>query len=293
MNKYRVVLIALQGYLHALCFAEVVSLLKSSITDLGYDCDYSVNIPAPDRINIIVGYNLLPHCPEVDLSECRYIVFQLEQNIPEKYEGIFKNALDVWDYSQTNIRALAERGIPAKYLTIGYHPVIRTVPPGVKKDIDVFFYGNLNARRVKIIDDLDKAGVNVQYARGIYGRNRDAVLARSKIVLNVHYHPQKIFEAVRVSYLLNNGCYVVSEESVDYPYAGVSLCQVAYNDLVETCRQVLAMKYLSIEEIGEANRVEFERGYPMTKLLENVLPCNDCGLDKENCICGKYDDGLV
>jgi hypothetical protein len=47
---------------------------------------------------------------------------------------------------------------------------------------------------------------------GLYGKARDELIARSKLVVNIHlYEPSKVFEIVRVSYLLANRKAVVAD----------------------------------------------------------------------------------
>jgi hypothetical protein len=57
------------------------------------------------------------------------------------------------------------------------------------------------------------------HAFGAYGAGRDALVARSKIVLSMHYYEPAAFEIVRVAYLLANAKAVVAEvnpgETVD------------------------------------------------------------------------------
>ena len=67
---------------------------------------------------------------------------------------------------------------------------------------------------------------------------RDATIARSKVVLNIHQYPAQIMEQPRVSYLLNNRRFVVSEEAVVNPYAGV-LTTAPFDGLVDCCLRYL------------------------------------------------------
>ena len=59
MTAFRICLAAPPAYPHAACFAELARLLWLSLRDLGRDCDFKVHEPAPDRLNIILGYHLL------------------------------------------------------------------------------------------------------------------------------------------------------------------------------------------------------------------------------------------
>jgi hypothetical protein len=77
---------------------------------------------------------------------------------------------------------------------------------------------------------------------GVYGEQRDAIIARSKLVLNIHYYPAKIFEIVRISWLLANAVCVVSEDSpLDSALESVQdgIVQAPYDRLVETCRKMI------------------------------------------------------
>ena len=73
---------------------------------------------------------------------------------------------------------------------------------------------------------------------GCYGEARDQFIARSKVVLNLHYYDSKVFEIVRVSYLLSNFKAVVAEcgtgTSID-PDLLQALRAVPYDGLVEAC----------------------------------------------------------
>ena len=54
-------------------------------------------------------------------------------------------------------------------------------------------------------------GMQVTRLQGVFGAERDKYIARSKIVLNLHLYETKVFEIVRVHYLMNNSKVVVTQ----------------------------------------------------------------------------------
>jgi hypothetical protein len=274
-DRYRVVIIVPAGYKHSLCFSEVAFLLRNSLADNGFDCDIKVNELSTDRTNIILGSHLLAFGDY--LSSFKYIPYQLEQL--SAVEGVFsdnmKNILSrgiaVWDYSLENIEFLKLQGIAAWHLPVGFHQSLEQVPHDREKDIDVLFYGSLGERRQAILNKLESSGhARVKTLFGAYGKERDEFIGRSKILLNIHYYSAKIFEAVRVSYLLNNRCCVVSEESSVYPYKGVDIPMVSYGDLAGKCLEIID-KGEEYGAVGEALYREFKEKYEMKTLIKNVL----------------------
>ena len=114
------------------------------------------------------------------------------------------------------------------------------------------------------------ADLRVKALFGVYGKERDAWIAQSKIVLNVHYYNVKIFEAVRISYLLNNRVIVLSEESGINPYQGVAIPMTSYENIEAEIR-----RYLSDDGLRDRTRIEnyeqFKAGYSMRDLLGKVI----------------------
>jgi len=144
----------------------------------------------------------------------------------------------VWDYSRANILALERLGISASYVPVGYIPALTRIPPAPAQDIDVLFIGSIADRRLKILQALEREGARVVAIYGRYGAERDALIARAKIVLNIHFHAAKVFEIVRVSYLLANRCFVVSETGSDRAAEADLAGGVVFADydrLVATC----------------------------------------------------------
>jgi hypothetical protein len=105
------------------------------------------------------------------------------------------------------------------------------------KDIDVLFFGSTNDRRMNILKEFRNAHVMF----GFYGPVRDDAVARAKIVLNVHYYESKIFEAARVSYLLANRAFVITERSEHMPWHG-GYVAVDYDQLVGACLDYLEVR---------------------------------------------------
>jgi len=63
---------------------------------------------------------------------------------------------------------------------------------------------------------LCHSGLITVFVCGLYGRARDELIGRSKIVVNINLYEQcKIFEIVRVSYLLANRKAVVADIAPD------------------------------------------------------------------------------
>ncbi len=268
---FQICVVIPRKYIHSNVFYELALLLKCSLNDLGYPCVVKVNDLNPDKTNIILGYHLL-YVNAVS-GDIIYIPWQLEQLKTlwsENSYNILKNATRVWDYSTDNIAFLQQFGIQADCITIGYHPALKTINKVPNPDIDVLFYGSLTRRRKLVLDELTDRGVNVTRLFGVYGAERDKIISRSKIILNVHFSDVKDFEAVRVSYCLNNACFVLSENSSAYPWPNVDLPFVPYERIVQTCLEYLA-DFSSIRRQSIKTYNSFKSNYSMADILRDAL----------------------
>lgn len=234
------------AYAHAAAFAEVAQMLVYGIRAAGYTANVYHNAVPPACIPILLGGNLWP-LEWVDRLPAQTVIFNLEQISADS--PWMKTALpalvarfETWDYSQRNGAQLAQLvpGAAPRWVPITYVPElshIAALPPD-QEDIDVLFYGSVNPRREAILTALRAQGLNVVHAFNVYGPARDALIARAKVVLNLHLYPAKIFEVVRVSYLLANRKAVVAEgapETECYPGIESAVCLVPYEQLVAAC----------------------------------------------------------
>ena len=148
----------------------------------------------------------------------------------------------MWDYSAENARRLTALGAPSvSYVPLGFVPELLRIP-AQGEDIDVLFYGSGNPRRHKILEALRARGLRVVALFGAYGEERDRAIARAKVVLNMHFYEAKIFEIVRVAYLLTNGKAVVAEAGPDTDIEAdlrETVCGVPYDGLVDACVELV------------------------------------------------------
>jgi len=220
-------------------------LIENGIAACVVDNEFDPNVP-----NIVIGAHLLNDAQLGALPQ-NVIIYNFEQfdrNSAWMRPG-YINALSshrCWDYSRYNIEALTRLRADAspEFVPLGYAPLLTrlTKSSGAEEEIDVLFYGCLNPRRKKILDALAGEGCTVHIAYGVYGAERDALIRKAKLVLNMHYYDSHILEAVRVSYLMANSKAVVSECADDtevYPHYRDGICLVAYDELVKACMDLL------------------------------------------------------
>lgn len=245
-DSFQVVLISPPGYVHSGALAEIIETLVYGLRGLGCQVTREKNrlVPGSSRA-IVLGAHLLP-AAQMELVPAGTVIYNLEQVDPGSpvwtpaYCNLL-NRLEVWDYSQRNIERLVALGVAVRiqHVPIGYVPELTRIAFEPEEDIDVLFYGSLNERRTRVIRALEGLGLEVKAVFGVYGESRDALIARAKVVLNVHYYDSSIFEIVRVSYLLANSKAVVSEyhpgtEIEEDLLDAVKL--VPYEELAQACR---------------------------------------------------------
>ncbi|MCH7706364.1 MAG: penicillin acylase family protein [Chloroflexi bacterium] len=153
----------------------------------------------------------------------------------------FLRRFHVWDYSPQNIAALEKYDVrDVRLCRVGYVPQLDYISdlPECEEDIDVLFYGTLNERRSAVIKQLEEEGLRVESSFGVYGLRRDRLILRSKIVINIHYYESKVMEIVRLSFLMANKRFIVSEngndKSMERSFEG-GIVFVDYDSMVETC----------------------------------------------------------
>lgn len=176
----------------------------------------------------------------------------------------------LWDFAKPNCESWAGLDIEARHVPIGYVPEMTRIIPA-EKDIDVLFYGSMNPRRHAIIEQLTRLGLNVvSRVNDAYGAVLDSLIARAKIILNIHYATTQLFEIVRVGYALANSKAVVSEQSVDdYPELKDGISIRPYSALVDACKELLA-KHKHRAEL-ELRALESFRRMPENEYLEAAL----------------------
>jgi SAM-dependent methyltransferase len=247
VSSFAVTVVTPPGYAHSAAFREVAESLHHGLLALGHD-SILTDDPAPRRRRaIILGSNLLPAVKRRPAPDAvLYNLEQLDPGSPWLTPALLElfRSHAVWDYSARNAARYPGFGLAVpKVVPIGWVPELTRIPPAAEEDVDVLFYGSQNPRRLRVLDALRARGLRVLAPYGVYGAERDRLIARAKVVLNVHFYQAKVFEVVRVSYLLANRRCVVSERGADLEeerQLEPGIAFAPYDQLVETCARLAA-----------------------------------------------------
>lgn len=230
-------------WFHVRAFDEVAEAMHAGLLGLGVDCERRVGRLAEGRTNIVFGAHLLP--PGTVLPDDS-IVYNLEQIVdgaiwvtPRYVELLRRHR--VWDYSARNCLALENLGVREPvHVPLGHALSLERIAPA-REDIDVLFYGAYSARRLALLERLEQSGRKVVRSNGIYGAERDALVARARVVLNVHYYEESRLEVPRCLYLMANGRFILSETSPDAGETGLAtgIAFAPYDGLEAACAHYL------------------------------------------------------
>lgn len=276
LSRFSIFITQPRGWSHLKAFAEIAEGLAWSLGELGHDVaapsfnDLVVVNPSPPLgRSIILAPTFLvdaPLAPDAILYNFEQVPGDLGS--PGTVASMVSDAWlrgdflklyrrhTVWDYSATNVDRLRRLGVAdVHHCRVGYAPCLTRINSVPVEDIDVLFYGTLQegSRRYALLQEMTRRTVRqadgterpmrVVALQGVYGADRDGVIARSKIVLNVHCNEPAvapaIFAIARCSWLLANTKCVVSEAGGQDPeldaLAREACVSVPYDRIADTC----------------------------------------------------------
>jgi hypothetical protein len=217
--RFNLVHVFLDSRNHGLSgYAEAIETVRWGLSELGHEVIVQTNVIANDRRNIIFGYQVIPTAT-LDALPPDSIIYNFEQMadvLPEHFRPSVHAAasrLRVWDYSLANIPAWNAMNpkYPPVHVPVGWSPTLVKIPRR-EQDIDVLIYGLPGGLRSEIFCTIASTGLVSMFVSGLYGTARDELIARSRIILNIsRLSATRMFEVVRVSYLLANGKAVISD----------------------------------------------------------------------------------
>ena len=255
---------------------------RGGLEQLGHRATYAVNEGAPGATNIVFGAQVMPVAALAELPPGT-IIYNFEQLRDVAVERIRAEIryyaqvphFIIWDYSTANLpswRALGRHDV--KIVPVGYAPILSRIPKAAHQDIDVLLYGLSGERRLQTFHGLSQLGLSTLFVSGLYAAARDELISRAKVVLNINLYAQmRIFEIVRVSYLLANKKAVVADRdantSVEDDVQEAVRFASSLKELLDLCAKLAG-------DESERHKLE-ERGFACTSrrdikgILESVL----------------------
>lgn len=216
--RVRVVLPDPKDYIHARAFDEVALALVAGLRRLGFDVEPTRSC-LQGSARVVV---LAPHLQSLDdlAALDRDAILYTWEPMGWSHLAFMTPALTslmlefvIWDYSRNNVETWRSMGARrVVHLPLAYDAALERLPARTSSpEIDVLFYGSVNERRRIVLQELQSRGVRLQTLFGVYGKERDAWIARSRVILNLHAHEGQILELPRLAYLWANQVPVIAE----------------------------------------------------------------------------------
>ena len=263
---------------------------------------YSGEIIDDENIYIIVGVHLYTKFP------LNYIVLQCEQpgshwmydkTLYEKFE----NSMGLWEISpKLNNKWRTTTSYESYYVPTRI-PMNVFIDFGqeekpVEQDIDILFYGGRHPKRVEmeriLREKFPRKNIVFRYFN-LFDEERENVIQRSKIVLNIHYWPEASLETHRIEYLMARNKCVVTERSMDTELDNEyknSVVFTKYEKMPETIDNLLKNPE-EIERIGSAaGRLSLKHQLNLSYIKRALLGCSKNIKSKTLTYQDKHDDGV-
>jgi len=186
---------------------------------------------------VILGAHDLSRHQSFEYYKNKYdkvIVFNQEPLLAEQrnflhplYYYWLKKADEVWDYDEENIKVLSLIRDDVKLHILKPYKDWSAYCNS-PKDIDILFYGSMNAHRKRVIDALSTK-YKVVTLHTFDSLLLDRYISRSRILLNIHFYDEcALQEQARMIRWIGSPCRIVSEKSVTN-YLGVE--ELSYAEL--------------------------------------------------------------
>ena len=256
-----------------LFIGEIGELVAAGFRAAGFEAQLLVDqFPAEetpaDTIQIVVTphefFNLFltPSLPPEQVRRLTRNLFLLGTEQPES-DWFHSNlvmaphALAMLDINSLGVAGYRAHGLRCFHLPLGYHPMLeRSTSPAGERDLDLCLLASLTERRERFLADhadffaahrCHLRLVPLEFAKTEATRSylsneaRNALLQRSKILLNVHYSKLRYFEWHRMLVGLANGCCIITETCEGFAplVAGRHFVMVEKEALVRTCAYYL------------------------------------------------------
>ena len=220
-SKVNICITKLPGYPHTEAFRELSERIEAECMREKIPCSISNNWQTEADINLILGAHLEP-VKYSNLDTNRTILINLERlaslkknEITNKYIELLQQYRYI-DFSSENSEYCSQSDLRQPiYLYRPWHEEawVRTQNE-IDKEWDACLIGSITPRREKLAEELNKAGVKTICVFNCYSSERDEILSKSKIALNVHaYEDSSTAEILRLAYYISNKLNVVSEQS--------------------------------------------------------------------------------
>ncbi len=225
--------------MHNRFFEEMASAFSRELQLLGVKTAFSDGFPTPEKGRAYVL--LAPHEHLIQWGHsgvpvqplARTICICTEQAGTSWFEGATRIAAKsgaVFDINVRGAKLQRERGISAEHLPLGYTEAWER-PASQSRELDLLFLGGATERRVRMLAEYgsmlarfrsqllmaDTQLPQVDALPGLVARDEKlGLLARTRVVINLHRGWEPYFEWMRVLEAIHCGAVVVSELSRDY-----------------------------------------------------------------------------
>lgn len=199
-------------------FIELAQMLQHSLLELGLkrvdiwdDTELAKGIGGYQFSIIIRAFRKFP----TYILPGYKILFQTEECWNDRERGVYRyellnDAHRVLEMYDENCKLLNTEKV--RYCPVGYSPVWEREMPRVEEDIDVLFHGGFTDRRKKFLTELGKK-YNVMATKNHYGKERDELINRSKIVINIKARKQWSFGPLHCLPTMANKKFMLAEKA--------------------------------------------------------------------------------
>lgn len=206
------------GYVHSLGFLDQARFFRHQFRRMGAEVTLAKNRLRHDAVNFVFGAHLGFDAGLRARHSCIFV--NLEQlghggaNVPGAYLSLLGNSA-VLDYDAANVATYTAHGDDVPLISFAHAPYLEgEVVPIEARPIDILFFGSLNARRERIIQQVETSGRQVtMLGAPLYGPERDELIKQARAVLNCHFYDSARFEQARAFQCLSLGTPVISERS--------------------------------------------------------------------------------
>jgi GT2 family glycosyltransferase len=257
-----------------LFIVEIAQLVCAGFRDAGLAAELFVDrVPEEetpdDTIQVVITphefYNLFlaPQFSEVELRRRARHLYLLGTEQPES-DWFYSNlviapyARAMLDINPLGVEGYRARGLRCVHLPLGYHPLLAVTESGppVERDLDICFLASMTERREKFLaahaDFFAQRNCHLRLVPIGFAKTettksylttaeRNALLQRSKILLNVHYSDLRYFEWHRMLVGLANGCCIITETCQGYAplVPGKHFVMVEPDGVIRACEYYL------------------------------------------------------